>query len=670
MNNFIPLNCHSHYSLLHSSSKPQQLAERCVKLGYKSCGLADAGTISGSISFMKAMKDVCKCGKQKIEHDGGKGKCRANNGCEAFQSSSIKPIIGSEFYICEKDATIQDQTNILTNKLCLLSKNKNGWKQLISLSSESNKPDLFFKKPRLNLERFAPFVKDGNFIALSGYIGSDIANCIFLDMNKAYIATSYEEAKMLVHPNWKLRLKEIIGKYQEIFGKENFYLTIQLINAKHQPTTEIIAKALRYISTKENIPCVAIGNSYYPEKEDAPDQRVLLCSLMQTTLRQLKEKLADEPELLGFLKSNNYHLPGLDEISLIHTPQEIENTEKISEMCESYDVSSKPILPNFECPANLSPDEYLKQLGIKGWNQKIRGKIPEHDINRYRDRVKMELQVFQEAGLAPYFLVVCDYCNYARSNNWLMSPGRGSGAGCLVSMLIGITGDTVDPIKYNLLFERFYNAGRNAPGRVSWPDIDSDFPVYKREAMIEYIRNKYGNDKVAQMVTFGRMQGRGGLKDVLRAHEACGFEEMNRINDNVPDEHEIADDLQVMREEEGEASILRWALENNVEDLKQWCFIDKDGNLDGQYAKLFEQAIRLEGTKRSQGKHASGIVISALPLNQVCPMVYDKNSGLTNAGLEMNELEYIGIPKFDILGLAMLDRTMGVCSLLSTGEIE
>jgi DNA polymerase-3 subunit alpha len=234
----------------------------------------------------------------------------------------------------------------------------------------------------------------------------------------------------------------------------------------------------------------------------------------------------------------------------------------------------------------------------------------------------------------------------------------------------------IDPIEFDLLFERFYNAGRNTAERVSLPDIDMDFEIKQRSKVIEYIRERYGKDRVAQMLTFTRLQGRGALKDVFRAHAACSYDEMNLITKNIPDEAEISDQLQAMKEldkkagGDGEASIIQWALENNAAELKQWAFLDDDGKMQGPFAKYFEQAIRIEGTKKSQSKHAAGIVIAQQPLAEVCPMVYDKSTQEMICGLEMNDLESMGHVKFDILGIAMLDKVHGILNLLRTGELD
>lgn len=240
-----------------------------------------------------------------------------------------------------------------------------------------------------------------------------------------------------------------------------------------------------------------------------------------------------------------------------------------------------------------------------------------------------------------------------------------SAAGCLVSYLIGIT--SINPLKYNLIFERFYSAGRNTKERVSLPDIDVDVPILKREQVVEYIKNKYGHANVSQMITFNTMKGRGALKDVLRVYGNITFDEMNKITKHIPDEAKISDELQEMKEETGESSIIRWSLEHNAEELKEWCYIDDNGELQGPLAKRFEQAIRLEGTKTNQSKHAAGIAMSSVALQEICPMIHDGKSDQSIAGMEMQDLEAIGVIKFDILGIALLDKVMGISDLLYQG---
>jgi len=236
-----------------------------------------------------------------------------------------------------------------------------------------------------------------------------------------------------------------------------------------------------------------------------------------------------------------------------------------------------------------------------------------------------------------------------------------SAAGCLVSYLIGIT--SIDPIKYGLLFERFYNAGRNTKDRISMPDIDIDVPINHREAIIQYIKDKYGSAQVSQMITFNTLKGRGALKEVLRVYNNMSFEEMNLITKHIPDEAKISDELQEVKDEDGFASIIRWTLENTGDKLKEWCSIDEKGQLTGPLAKRFEQAIRIEGTKYNQSKHAAGVAVARSPLNDICPMIYDTKTDQSIAGLEMNDLESLGVIKFDILGIALLDKLMLIRTL-------
>jgi DNA polymerase-3 subunit alpha len=206
----------------------------------------------------------------------------------------------------------------------------------------------------------------------------------------------------------------------------------------------------------------------------------------------------------------------------------------------------------------------------------------------------------------------------------------------------------------------------HTPGHYSLPDIDVDFPITKRKFVIDYLREKYGKDRVCQMATFGRLQGRGAIKEVLRVNNVCDFETMNLITKDIPQEAEINDQM----EESSETSILRWTLQNEPKILADWCKADENGVLTGEYAEFFAQAIRLEGTYKSQGKHAAGVLIAAEPLDKICPMINDKNSDEKIAGMGMSDLESMGHTKLDILGLLALDRLYSVNNLLQTGKVE
>lgn len=213
-------------------------------------------------------------------------------------------------------------------------------------------------------------------------------------------------------------------------------------------------------------------------------------------------------------------------------------------------------------------------------------------------------------------------------------------------------------------------------GRVSLPDVDMDFESAGRQVIFEYVKERYGDKNVSQMLTFTRLQGRGALKDVMRANASASFDEMNRITSFIPDEAEISDQLQIMKEADkksggdGKASIIQWALENHVDDLKQWAFIDENGKIQGPMAYDFAQAIRIEGTKKSQSKHAAGVVISQNNLSEVCPMVYDKTTNESIAGMEMSDLEKMGHVKFDFLSVAYLDKIHNILNLLKFGKLR
>lgn len=621
MKNYNPLHCHSMYSLLDGLSKPSQIAERCQEIGASACALTDHGNIAGAIKFHKAMTKV-----------------------------GIKPILGCEIYLSHNDVSVQSKENKELTHFLILAKNLDGWQKLIDLVSESNRPDFYYHKPRLDLQSLKRFC-DGNLIGMCGHLGSLIADKICVN------------GKII--SDWKNTGQLLIDELKETFGSENFFLEAQLMDVDNTPIQKELTEVIRELGRLTNTKVVCTPDAHYVRKEDAADQRILLCNNLKTTMPEISRKINSNQDIpMGcFFMSDNFHILSQEEINALHTEEEIANSILISDMCENYDITSRPRLPPFDCDPN--PDEFLRQLCRNGWRDKINNGVDKNHQQQYLDRIKYELDILQGAGLSSYFLIVQDIVNYVRNNNWLPGPGRGSAAGCLVSYLIGIT--NIDPIKYGLLFDRFYNSGRNTKDRVSMPDIDVDVPIDKREDIIEYIKTKYGHNQVSQMVTFNTIKGRGAIKDVLRVYGNIGFEEMNRITKNIPDEAKIADELQEMKDETGEASIIRWALENQSEKLKEWCFIDENGQLQGPLAKRFEQAIRLEGTKVNQSKHAAGVVIADSDLSKICPTIYDTKTKTKIAGMEMEDLESIGVVKFDILGVAMLDKIMYISDYLKQG---
>lgn len=615
MNHYIPLNVHSHYSLLLGLSKPSDISARCKELNIPACAITDEGTMSGVVSFYKEM---------------------TNN--------KIKPIIGCKLYISLNDKI---------SKIIVLCKNKQGWDNLISLVSLSNSQDRFNKVPILYLEDINNIAEQKNLICITGFHNSTLWDCCTKD-NK--IIDSYQE-----------EFNKHISILEEIFGSNHLFVQIDMFNNYYNQIE--IAKLFKELCKNSNIKTLAGIESYYTRKDDSVDQRVLLCSKLKTTLPDISKKMLDghDTGYNHFFEGDMFHLLDYDTINSLYDKEDIDNTILVNELCESFNPLNKPVLPKFNFPSEFKSDtEYLRQLCRNGWRDKISNNIPKDKQQVYVDRIKYELSVLEEANLSSYFLIVRDIVRYVKDKKLLAGPGRGSAAGCLVSYLIDIT--SIDPIKYNLLFERFYNAGRNTKDRISMPDIDVDVPIDSRDDIIEYIKDRYGHNKVSQMITFNTLKGRGALKEVLRVYNNLTFEEMNNITKHIPDEAKIADELQEIKEEDGSASIIRWALENDPNKFKDWCSIDDNGQLIGPLAKRFEQAIRIEGTKCHQSKHAAGIAIAAEPLQNICPVIFDQKTGQNIAGLEMNDLDALGVIKFDILGIALLDKIMYVNQLLNKGD--
>jgi DNA polymerase-3 subunit alpha len=619
LNTYVPLNIHSHYSLLLGLSKPSDIAERCKELNIKSCAITDNCSISGSIAFYKELSD-----------------------------NDIKPIIGCKLNITDSDPLIKNEHNKIS-QITVLCKNLSGWKNLIKIVSLSNGKDFFDGKPRIDLNNIKIVSEDINLICITGYHNSTLWNKI----------TSDNE----LIPEWEKVCESHIDQLRGVFGKDNVF--IELHNFDNFYNQKDISGNLKKFCKDINVKTFAGIQSYYCKQDDAVDQRILICSQLKTTLPEISKKIISNIETgyNNLFNSDKYYLLSNEDMASLYDEDDIKNTLLIDSMCEFFNPLSKPVLPKFECPKEFATEsDFLRQLCREGWKSKIANKIPSEAQQQYIDRIKYELEILENAKLSSYFLIVRDILRYVRDNNWLPGPGRGSAAGCLVSYLIGIT--NIDPIKYNLLFERFYNAGRNTSERISMPDIDVDVPIDARDKIIEYIKDKYGIDRVSQMITFNTLKGRGALKEVLRVHNNITFEEMNNITKHIPDEAKIADELQEIKEEEGSASIIRWALENNPEKFKDWCQINENGQLEGPLAKRFEQAIRIEGTKYNQSKHAAGVAISAYPLNTICPMIFDTKTEQNIAGLEMNDLEALGVIKFDILGIALLDKIMFVNKLI------
>ena len=614
-------------SLLDGISQPKKIIQRAHKVGLTGIACTDHGNISGTLALLEAKKNAIK----EMEKRGG----------DVDKLKSMKVIFGNEFYVnCGEGKK--------NSHLVVLAKNKDGWKSLIKATSESNKPENFYRKPRLSIEQFSPYA-NGNLICFSGHAGSDLANVLFEDPNLAYASRTFDQAKGFVRKDWDKYLFELIDRYVQVFGKDNFFIEIQTIDEENFPAATVIAKALRYASKKTGIRRVATADSHYVEKADNKDQWVVLSSYTGKSIPQItKSVIREDDDLMfaGFFRSNNYHIPSPEEMEKFHTEDELACAVEIAESIDEIDPFSSPVIPKFNCPDGLSAGEYMKKIGREGW---VNRRISKENRQVYGDRINYELDVLLGENLADYFLILHDIVNFVKSNDKLVGCGRGSVGGSLASYLMGIT--AVDPIVYGLIFERFFNAGR----KNSLPDVDLDIQASFRDKTMEYIKNKYGHERVGQIGTFSRMMGRGCLKEVLRAWEACTPKEMDKITQFIPDESAIADDLQERKEDEGEASIIQWALENNSKELAEWVTWDeKTGQCHGPMARHFEQAKRLEGTHKSRSKHAAGIIIANSDLSEIAPVRYDGDKAVID--FDMHMAEKISLVKFDLLGNSCLDK--------------
>ena len=486
--------------------------------------------------------------------------------------------------------------------------------------------------------------------------------CAITDINTISGAvTFYKECKKNdIKPIMGCTLEFDNGKKKTVIAKNKagWYALIDLVSKKSMYEDEVVYK-LTEASLDKNLICIdglKQYSAYYVEESEAEVHRILLCSGMKTTMSKAKGKLDSFKHLNPFFSSDKFYLPTIEEVKSKYTDEQITMSNEIADQCEEYDILGQPMLPKFDCPEGYTEDEYLKQLCRDGWRTLLTetGKVAdENKKQEYLDRIKNEMDVIFDARLSGYVLIVQDIVNFVREQDWLPGPGRGSAAGCLISYLIGIT--EIDPIEYDLIFERFYNAGRNTEDHVSLPDIDLDVPAEKRDEVIAYIKTKYGEDNVSQMITFNKLQGRAALKEVMRINSNVSFSEMNELTKNIPNEADVSDLL----EQSGEKSLIKWTLLYQPEILDRWCKVNSEDDLIGPLSSVFQQAMDIEGTIKSQGKHAAGVIISSNKLNEVCPMVQDKNNNLV-AGFEMGDLEEQGHVKFDILGIDLLSKIMEI----------
>lgn len=537
-------------------------------------------------------------------------------GCVKFSKKmralNLKPVLGTELNVINGSINTQS----------FLAKNLNGWKSLIKLVSRSYDDDLYDKKPRIDKKSLADISSD--LITLIGSTGTELHKYAILNDEKS--------------------AENFIAYNIEVFGKDNVFVELdQLIQ-------EDIVDFYENLANRFNLSIIPSIESYYPTKNDFHNYQLICCTKNKTNIKKIQEKIVGN-ELRRFLNNDGY-VRSIDEIKTAY-PKYYDNLNLIEEKCGEYDITGPPQLPKFDCPNGISEMEYLTQLCREGWKKKNRG----WDSKIYGDRVRMELAVLDEFNLAGYFLIVQDYIQHCKKNGWIVGVGRGSAAGSLVSNLLDIT--NIDPIKYNLMFERFFNPAR----KDSYPDIDADFQPNKREDVIKYITEKYGENKVSQIITFSTIQGASAIQEVMRVNGSADNDIIREISKKLPKKESISDEL----EEQNETSIIRWTLNNIPSVIEEYCYLDDNGELKGEYAKDFKQAIDLEGIYKNSGKHAAGLVITSEDISTISPIVRSKDKRI--AGMEMKDLESIGCVKFDILGLACLEKLGMTKNLIKYGSM-
>ena len=522
------------------------------------------------------------------------------------KKAGLKPLIGCEVYVVPTGRGRSDRDGRLDAKqhhLVLLARDQTGYQNLMELVTRGFSEG-FYYKPRVDHELLRRYA--GGLLALSG--------CLVGEVPQAVLEGRLEEARRLVK------------FYQEAFGDENFFLELQDHGLPEQQT---INARLITLARETKTPLVATNDLHYLGRSDAEAHDVLLCIQTGKTL--------DEEQRLRF-GSNEFYLKTPGEMAALFpdVPEALENTLRIAETCKLEFSFGHTYLPVYELPGNRNHDEnsYLRQLCLAGAKERYGEELPAEVQNR----LDYELEVISKVGYASYFLIVWDFVRYAHQNGIMVGPGRGSAAGSLVAYCLAIT--DIDPLRYGLLFERFLN-----PERVSPPDIDIDF-CEKREQVIDYVVKKYGEDKVAQIITFGTMAAKAAVRDVGRV---LGFPyaEVDRIAKLIPREQSISIEEAIKKEPE-----LRQLFEK-----------------DGKVRKLLELSLAVEGLPRHASKHAAGVVISRERLVHYVPLQKMGENGLTTQ-FHMETLEELGLLKMDFLGLRTLTMMKEAVRLIleSTGR--
>ncbi len=496
----------------------------------------------------------------------------------------ITPILGCEIYTAFGDYREKDPKDRGQYHLVLLAENNLGLKNIMRIVSEGYLHG-FYYRPRVDKNILHKY-REG-IIATSACLGGEVQT--------ALLYGDYEGAR------------EIALEYRDLFGPEHFYLELQDHGLREQ---KLVNRLLLRLSEETGIPLIASNDVHYVKQEDAAVHDALLCI-------QTGKKLADTDRMR--FEGTQFYLKSPEEMHALFpdVPEAFENTMRIAERCRVELDFSTMHLPGFTPPEGLDNGSYLRRLVQEGLERRY--KTLDASV---LERAEFELNTIESMGYVDYFLIVWDFIQYAKKQDIIVGPGRGSAAGSIVSYALGIT--NIDPLEYDLLFERFLN-----PERVSMPDIDIDFCYERREEVIRYVVEKYGEDHVAQIVTFGTMAARGAIRDVGRVMD-LPYQKVDRIAKMVPAELNIT---------------LERALERS-EELRNACESDEET------AELLNIARQVEGLPRHTSTHAAGVVIAKDPITDYVPLCV--NSGAVATQFTMNELEELGLLKMDFLGLRTL----------------
>jgi len=578
---FVHLHLHTDYSLLDAATQIKPLANRLAELEMPACAITDHGNMYGAISFYHAMK-----------------------------AKNIKPIIGCEVYFTrgsrlERTAKVSAAGEKINHHLILLAKDYQGYSNLVRLTSKAY-TEGFYYKPRIDMELLAKH--NEGLIGLSACMSGVPAALLARD--------AFDEAVKATH------------EFQDVLGKGNYFLEIQDHELEMQ---QRIRKSLIELSKKTEVPLVATNDVHYLHPEDARAHDLLLCIGSGKTVNDANRLRYGSPYFYLRSQEEMWNLFGGE------LPDALTRTHEIAERCDiemPEGVNYVPVFPIPESDKDLCEAEYFEKVVREGYEWRrasvwerlaARGDL-RHSTAEYQERVSSEIAMIKRMGFASYFLIVWDIVRYAREHNVPVGPGRGSAAGSLVAYCLGIT--DVDPLEYDLLFERFLN-----PERITMPDIDIDFCVRGRDAVIRHVAELYGRDSVCQIITFGTMASKAAIKDVGRVLD-MPYAEVERIAKMIPPPVR------------GRNVSIAQALEQ-VPELRE----SMKGN--AQVEDLINLAKRLEGCARHASVHAAGVVISPAPLDELIPVAVSSKNDLTTQ-YAMSDLEKTGMLKMDFLALTAL----------------